>query len=673
MCRSTFSAELLGSEEAFDVGQYCRGLFAVVQGLPMENRHVDAIMDSIAMCVVVDAKDVYDKGTSDTPCYGAQRSLGFTVAWIRAMLRKPNTALRWTSTENTFVDCGAKDMDLSHMRDAKWANYLVRVAVPVPMHTFLKPIGPQDECWVRPHAVELESGIPRDRMLPQPAGHVWWNQGGEREIVYGTGGPGRWPLMAENGGGLEQTYVYDRRGPGGHLRALTWDELWRLQGRSVKDLAPEDKMQQVLEGTRATGVQTATNLLAMAGKILCDQMGMEFTDTKAGMCTDGEGGDALAQLLLWLKRWRRGELPRNVPSYVNAKAGGRDYVRVRKVWRWPEAWWWAQVEMESSDEEAVAYVRKGGGKKKRKEPEEIAEIVSQQVVQQLGQPVAPFTGDVRERVDEWLEENLAGDKSQATEKAYASAWNKWIAWAKRQGWQDEFLHRAGDAVENENKVLAYVGYLGWLGASPNTIRQHLFAIKSAHKRTGRGDPTEGMHRIWILVNALDRRSTTRKPRRLGVTPEMLEWLGTKLVDNLENDRLNTTFADSAMVMAALEVAWFYMLRAKEFAESNGVDESMIVRGCDLRFTKNGKKPETDEQPTEVTLQFRKTKTDQLAFGDSKTLEATGKRHLCPVEALVRMKSIWPERFRDGSSESRKPLFRWSSGRVLRRVEIQHLL
>ena len=131
VCRSTFAAELLGSEEAFDVGQYCRGLFAVVQGLPMENRHVDAIMDSIAMCVVVDAKDVYDKGTSDTPSYGAQRSLGFTVAWIRAMLRKPNTALRWTSTENMFVDCGTKDMDLSHMRDTltsgKWcAKYTTK-------------------------------------------------------------------------------------------------------------------------------------------------------------------------------------------------------------------------------------------------------------------------------------------------------------------------------------------------------------------------------------------------------------------------------------------------------------------------------------------------------------------------------------------------------------------
>ena len=80
-----------------------------------------------------------------------------------------------------------------------------------------------------------------------------------------------------------------------------------------------------------------------------------------------------------------------------------------------------------------------------------------------------------------------------------------------------------------------------------------------------------------------------------------------------------------------------MLRAKEYCDSNGLDEEMVLRGADLRLTTNGVVDDAKE-PNEVTMQFRKTKSDQLAFGESKTLRATGKKHLCPVEALVRMRS-----------------------------------
>lgn len=58
---------------------------------------------------------------------------------------------------------------------------------------------------------------------------------------------------------------------------------------------------------------------------------------------------------------------------------------------------------------------------------------------------------------------MAGDKSPATERAYGGAWSKWCAWARRQGWEDEFLYKEKDTIENKNKVLAYVGYLGWYG------------------------------------------------------------------------------------------------------------------------------------------------------------------------------------------------------------------
>ena len=115
VCRSTYGAELMGVEEAFDVGQYCRGILAVFMGYPINVRKAEAVMEAVPLAVVTDAKDTFDKCGSDTPTYGAQKSLAFSVSWVRGMLLRPNTALRWTSTENMFVDAGTKDMELEHM------------------------------------------------------------------------------------------------------------------------------------------------------------------------------------------------------------------------------------------------------------------------------------------------------------------------------------------------------------------------------------------------------------------------------------------------------------------------------------------------------------------------------------------------------------------------------
>ena len=124
MCRSTFGAELLSTEEAFDVGVYCRGLLAIMKGYPMSGRHTEAMMDAIPLIGITDCKDVYDKNTSDTPSYGSQKSLSFTIAWLRATLGRPNTSLRWTATENIWVDAGTKDMNLDHMQSGSHASHL---------------------------------------------------------------------------------------------------------------------------------------------------------------------------------------------------------------------------------------------------------------------------------------------------------------------------------------------------------------------------------------------------------------------------------------------------------------------------------------------------------------------------------------------------------------------
>ncbi|CAE7237175.1 unnamed protein product [Symbiodinium microadriaticum] len=125
VCRSSYASETLGAEEAFDVGQLVRGFLATARGLPMAGKAVDASINSIPLTVVVDAKDVHDKANSDTSSFGSQKSLAFTVAWLRSVLRRPNTTLRWTSTENMWVDAGTKHMDLGHLRsilrEGRWS------------------------------------------------------------------------------------------------------------------------------------------------------------------------------------------------------------------------------------------------------------------------------------------------------------------------------------------------------------------------------------------------------------------------------------------------------------------------------------------------------------------------------------------------------------------------
>eukprot|EP00435_Cladocopium_sp_Y103_P036685 s2050_g9.t1 len=96
VCRSTFGAELLASEEGLDAGHFCRGVFAEMLGYPMGKPYAEQSMDLIPLQMVTDAKDNYDKCNSDTPTYGSQKSLAFTISWLRSMLRRESTKMKWT-------------------------------------------------------------------------------------------------------------------------------------------------------------------------------------------------------------------------------------------------------------------------------------------------------------------------------------------------------------------------------------------------------------------------------------------------------------------------------------------------------------------------------------------------------------------------------------------------
>ena len=497
---------------------------------------------------------------------------------------------------------------------------VIRAATARPLSAVVGKVreGTESLAWVRPWRVSVEPGIPRQPLLPQVVGHVWRTAEGERENLHGMGGPMRWPLKAADGA-REALWVYDRTGPAGHVRQLTSEEIWRCQGRSREEwqerVAKGAKEPDLLEeGCRGPGVMTATTLVIVGATLVNEQQRM-MRVRSAGACNDDEGSEAMVKLLLWLRRWRGGDFGLDNGAR-SGMAGGEEK---REVTRLGDALWWEALKSYMHDDGRYAGKRKGRLLKKE-------EVEGGAFLQDGDEKKLPFDGQVGIHLEEWLEHNLCGDLAESTERMYKGAWSRWQAWARRHGWESELLNPARPKLENEDRLLGFLAYVGWVGGSAATVKQNLFAIKAMHKRLGAGDPTEGMHRIWILANAMERKSD-KKPRRLGVTPAMMKWLHHQLT---QEDAVGEYKVDCAMLKAAINVAWFFMLRAKEYADSGGVDLSMIVRGCDLKLTYNGEKVGVWEKANELSLQFRKTKADQQSFGESKTVASTGVEGLCPV-------------------------------------------
>ena len=90
-------------------------MIAELRGHKMNStQQSQAGLDSTPCLCVVDAKDVHDKITKDTASWGSMKSMAYTIAGLKQTFRRPNMSLRWTATENMFVDAGTKDMDTSH-------------------------------------------------------------------------------------------------------------------------------------------------------------------------------------------------------------------------------------------------------------------------------------------------------------------------------------------------------------------------------------------------------------------------------------------------------------------------------------------------------------------------------------------------------------------------------
>jgi hypothetical protein len=153
--------------------------------------------------------------------------------------------------------------------------------------------------------------------------------------------------------------------------------------------------------------------------------------------------------------------------------------------------------------------------------------------------------------------------------------------------------------------------------------------------------------------------------RLSLRPlSQTEWKGSK------DQRSWEQAADDATRFAACCTAYFFMTRPGEIVNSGGVDTERVLRGCDIVLLgADGKTSKTN--PERVDLTFRKTKTDQEAFGATRTHYRSGKP-ICPVMAIEHLLGWFPQRA-EGGREAMLPLFRWANSHVLTRAHLQEPL
>ena len=126
VCRSSYAAETYSLEEGVDSAEVVRGLIAECKGADLAVcRHDLSVIDSVPLVAVVDAKDTHDRCKSDTSSHGAQKSLCFSVVFLKTFFRRKGTDLRWVETENMLSDALTKDMDRSWLKrvlcSGRWA------------------------------------------------------------------------------------------------------------------------------------------------------------------------------------------------------------------------------------------------------------------------------------------------------------------------------------------------------------------------------------------------------------------------------------------------------------------------------------------------------------------------------------------------------------------------
>ena len=110
------------------------------------------------------------------------------------------------------------------------------------------------------------------------------------------------------------------------------------------------------------------------------------------------------------------------------------------------------------------------------------------------------------------------------------------------------------------------------------------ALKAWHLQAGEKDPTLRSKRIWKFVQGL-KRATVGKPRKMGVTPAMLQWIFVHLFGAADADPLQNP--DGVALFATILVGFFFMLRAGEYLRTGTPDDGRVLKGSSLSLKVEG--------------------------------------------------------------------------------------
>ncbi|CAK0902505.1 unnamed protein product, partial [Prorocentrum cordatum] len=562
------------------------------------------------------------------------------------------------------------------------------------------------DAWLLHARFEADPRMRRaeDRLLPVGVGHLWSDKG--REVVYSTGGP--LPTIQADWTTHPPPLIRDFKGPGHGVRRVTLEESWLAVGGTLEDFpTPQDDataahVTRLIAGD--TGARLAGAIALWAGAAL-------DWEASAGACFDLDAQAKERGMREWLARWRQGLLPgRPPPAPLPHAAPGLPPARPGEPGRHAGG----STPGEGADRRpptrcatfrpadggidaraaalaaGLVWQDMGGTQDEHDAARaagastlpEIARPPRKQKMPQLGlvsisapEHLVDLAPDVPvfAEVQEWVHKKLASGLAHSTRTSYGEAWSKWLWWCTRRGIPPLF---EGDSkrqvTEDEEELLRFIGYLGWLGKGNGTILSTLFALQGGHVRAGGGDPLVGKKRIKVLIDSLQK-GGPKEERKLGVTPRMMIWLKKELSPTPPCQGERATRGpdfDSVVLWGALCTGFFYLCRAKEIVDSGGVDEQMCLRGVDVAFhdKEGGAAAPGVGSAAKALITFRKTKTDQRAFGACRT-HHRAEAEVCPVEALELLRLHAPERFQEGS-EGRRPLFRWASGRMVKREQLQ---
>ena len=125
---------------------------------------------------------------------------------------------------------------------------------------------------------------------------------------------------------------------------------------------------------------------------------------------------------------------------------------------------------------------------------------------------------------------------------------------------------------------------------------------------------------------------------------------------------------------AVVVAFFFLLRVSEFAaqDSHHMEKFILLRSC-VTFRKKGRVCAWNEEPDEVELFLRGSKTDQEMQGCTRSHFRSGSE-LCPVDALV----TWFRLTEGGKVPASAPLFSVPQGKtgewkVITRADVSEMI